>query len=105
MPAKRIRHGKISSAHTTLIEAAVPLVRSVIDREDVRKVSPGFIVGNVGKLQRFRATVKSVVVVGGVKLTVRAQSSVQEIFMYCEHPSDIQESIRRAATAEGYCIK
>jgi len=79
--------GKLTSNHTTLIDAAAPLVDYLQGRDEVSKISLGLI-KNIGKGQ---PGLKFHVVTGGWRVTIRGNVSLQEIVVYT---SDL-ESVRQ----------
>lgn len=104
MPKHRVDHKKISGNHTTLIAAAVPLVKSIIDLETVRRISPGFIRAGLRNLQKFPARVKITTGNGHIKLVVRAQTVVQEIYVYTSEPGTVMTLIAATARTAGYQV-
>jgi len=81
--------GKLTRSHTTLIDAAAPLVDFLQDHNDVSKISLGLI-KNVGKGQpglKFHA------VTGGWKLVVRGNVSLQEIVVYTGRPEAVRSEL------------
>lgn len=80
--------GKLTRSHTTLIDAAVPLVDLLQDRDDVTKISLG-IIKSIGKGV---PGLKFHPVTGGWKVVVRGNVSLQEMVVYTGDP----EAVRRA---------
>jgi hypothetical protein len=105
MPKHRVDHKKISGNHTTLIAAAVPLIKAIILLPCVRRVAPGFIRGGLRNLQTYKARIKLSIEPSGVKLMVRAQSTVQEIYIYSNDRDALVTHIIQAATAARYHIQ
>ena len=83
--------GKLTRSHTTLIDAAVPLVDYLQGCADVSKISLG-IIKSLGKGS---TGLKFHPVTGGWKVTVRGNTSLQEIVVYTTDP----ERVRRALLA------
>ena len=78
--AKHKSGGKITANHSSLIDAAFPIVEAAERLPEVNKISLGFI-KQAGK-SRGTTRMKFLSIVGGWKLTVRGSSTVQEIFIY-----------------------
>jgi len=74
--------GKLTRSHTTLIDAAVPLVDFLQGRDEVTKISLGMI-KNIGKGS---PGLKFHPVVGGWKVVVRGNVSLQEMVVYTSDP-------------------
>jgi hypothetical protein len=81
--------GKLTRSHTTLIDAAAPLVDHLQEREDVSKISLG-IIKNIGKgnpgLKFHRVT-------GGWKVVVRGNVSLQELVVYTSDPDRVRAGL------------
>lgn len=75
---------KITSNHTSIIDAAFPVVESAERLSEVTKISLG-VIKQVGK-SRGQHRIKFLPIVGGWKITVRGSSTVQEIYVYTEDP-------------------
>jgi len=80
--AKHLAGGKLTRSHTTLIDAAVPVVRALQNRSEVSKISLG-IIKVIGKGP---PTMKLTPVVGGWKLVIRGNVSLQELVVYTGDP-------------------
>lgn len=105
MSTKRVQSSKISGNHSTLIEAAVVLVRAAVAQEEVRRVAPGFIVGGVGKLRTHAASVKFSLSPGGFKMTIHGTSSVQEVFVYSSDPEVTLHALADVAREARYRVQ
>lgn len=82
-----------SATHTTVIDAAVEIVRFAVKLPGFSKAVPGFITSGIrGGVQR-RVKVKAMV--GGVLIIVRGSTSLQEIRVYGNDPEMIRRSIER----------
>ena len=81
--------GKITASHTSIIDAAVPIVAAAEKLPEVSKISLGIIkqVGRGGQQRR----VKYLPITGGWKLTVRGSATVQEIFLYTSQATSTRE--------------
>ncbi len=84
---------KSGGTHTTLIEAAVPLVKEAEKLSEVSKISLGFIKVTPGK--RGKRGVKFSLIVGGLLAKVRGNTSVQEIRIYTVFPDVVQQTLER----------
>jgi len=78
--AKHKSGGKITANHSSLIDAAFPVVEAAEKLPEVSKISLGFI-KTTGK-SRGIIRMKFSPIGGGWKITVRGSSTVQEIFIY-----------------------
>ena len=83
--------GKLTRSHTTLIDAAAPLVDYLQGREEVSKISLGMI-KNIGKGQ---PGLKFHTVVGGLKVVVRGNVSLQEFVVYTVDPETVRRELLR----------
>jgi hypothetical protein len=72
-----------------MIDAAVPIIKSIEKMREVTKVSLGMI-KNVGTGQR---KLKFKPINGGICVFVRGSTCVQEVFIYTEIPSETQRKI------------
>ena len=78
--AKHKNGGKITTSHTSLIDAAFSVVEAAEKLPEVDKISLG-IIKQVGK-SRGPRKIKFLPITGGWKLTIRGSTSVQQIFIY-----------------------
>lgn len=83
--------GKLTRSHTTLIDAAAVLVDHLQDRDDVSKISLG-IIKNIGK---GAPGLKFHAVVGGWKVVVRGNCSLQEMVVYTSEPERVRAGLLR----------
>jgi hypothetical protein len=81
--------GKLTRNHTTIIDAAAPLVDYLQNRDEVSKISLGLI-KNIGK---GKAGLKFHAVTGGWKVVVRGNISLQEIVVYTSEPEQIRRGL------------
>ncbi len=86
--------GKITSAHTTLIDAAQPVVKAAQRHSDVTKVRLG-IIEQVGKTNTMR--IKCHPLKAGLRVVVRGSTTTQEIWVYCA--AEAQERVQAALEA------
>jgi hypothetical protein len=89
MPSKNHRQGKkMGGKHTTVIDAALGVVDLALNMPEVSKVSVGHIKVGI-RSGKHRIKVKEMI--GGVILTVRGSTSVQEIRIYGSDISKIKK--------------
>jgi hypothetical protein len=88
MPAHRAG-GELTRSHTTLIDAAVPVVDLLQARPEVSKISLGLI-KNIGKGS---TGLKFHPAVGGWRLVVRGSTSLQEIVVYTSDPAQTKRAL------------
>ena len=81
--------GKLTRSHTTIIDAVAPLVDYLQGCAEVTKISLGMI-KSIGKGQ---PGLKFHPVVGGWKVTVRGNTSLQEIVVYTSEPERVRENL------------
>ncbi|MDO8474527.1 MAG: DUF2103 domain-containing protein [bacterium] len=84
---------KSGGTHTTLIEAAEPLVRAAEKLPEVAKISLGFIKSTPG--QRGTKRVKFKRSTSGLLMTVRGNTSVQAIRIYTASPDIVQQELEK----------
>lgn len=75
---------KVSRRHTTIIDAAEPVVRLLNRRPEVRSIRLGEITAGLkgGQARRIKITP----IRGGLKVQVRGSASVQIIWVYTSAP-------------------
>jgi len=82
--------GKLTRSHTTLIEAAVPVVDLLEARPEVTKISLG-IIKVIGK---GLPAVKMRPATGGWKVVIRGNLSLQELVVYSSDLEATRHSLR-----------
>ena len=82
--SKHIGGRKIASSHTSVIDSAFPIVHKAANLPEVNKIALG-IIKQVGKTRGIRR-LKFLPITGGWRLTVRSDSTVQEIYIYTDEP-------------------
>lgn len=83
--------GKLTRSHTTLIDAAEPLVDWLHERTEVTKISLG-VIKVIGKGP---PSLKLHPVTGGWKLVVRGNVSLQEFVVYTSEPHRTRRDLER----------
>ena len=83
--------GKLTRSHTTVIDAVAPLVDYLQTCEAVTKISLG-IIKSLGK---GLPSLKFLAVVGGWKVTVRGNTSLQEFVVYTSDPEKVRGELLR----------
>lgn len=78
--ARRRHGGKITKAHTSIIDAAESLVRAAQKLPEVTKVSLGWMKNGLPPVSVQR--IKFTPIVGGLRIDVRGSCSQQQIFVY-----------------------
>jgi hypothetical protein len=91
--------GKFSSSHSTLIEAAEPLVRFANKLPEVSKISLGFIRSIRGNGTNLHRTKYDLSEQACLKVTVRGGISIQELRLYCVSPVELQATLEAAFPA------
>jgi hypothetical protein len=95
--------GKFGGSHTTVIDAAVPVVDLAHKLPSVTNISPGFITSGLrpanGKIR-----VKLTEFLGGVLLNVRGNTSQQEIRIYSTDVKGAMLGIARGVRNLGHKI-
>ena len=86
---------KSGGSHTTLIEAAEPLVKAAEKLSEVTKIALGFIKSTPG--QRGTKRVKFVKSMSGLLMTVRGNTSVQAIRIYTATPDIVQQVLGKVS--------
>ena len=84
--------GKIGGKHTTLIDAAMPLVNQACKLPTVRKITLNTI-RYVNSKQGGPNRVKFRAINGGLQAKVRGNASVQVISIYCSEPQLTQKQL------------
>jgi len=83
--------GKLTRNHTTVIDAAAPLIDHLQESDVVSKISLGLI-KNIGK---GLPGLKFHAVTGGWRVVIRGNTSLQEIVVYTEHPEAVRRGLLR----------
>lgn len=83
--------GKISSSHTTVIDAAIELVKTADKLEEVSKIVLGMITPGLGV---GRHVIKFLPIMRGLKVVVRGTNSKQELFIYTSNPVRTESALR-----------
>ena len=89
MPKPKWQGRKHAGSHTTLIEAAEPLVKEAEKLEAVKRISLGYIKPTPGTPGK--RGVKFSLISGGLKAKVRGNTAIQEIYIYTRSPQEVQE--------------
>jgi hypothetical protein len=89
--AKHKSGGKITSSHTSIIDAAIPVVEAAERLPEVNKISLG-IIKQIGK-SRGQHRIRFLPITGGWKLTVRGSSTIQEIYVYSQSTASTRISL------------
>lgn len=84
-----LRGPKFNGRHTTLIDAAIPVVEQLRDDPRVTKIIIGVITSRRGKT----TTIKAVPVNAGLRLTIAAPKNVQELYVYTSDPDGVRAAI------------
>lgn len=82
---------KAGGTHTTVIEAALPLIKVAEKMDAVKKIVPGYIQPTPGRTGERRVRFKPIS--GGIRITVRGNVAIQEIYIYTDSPKEVQEHL------------
>jgi hypothetical protein len=80
---------KFNGRHTTLIDAAIPLVALLRDDPRVTKIIIGVITSRRGNTN----VVKAQKIDAGLRITVAAPRYVQQLFAYTRDPDGVRQSL------------
>ncbi len=83
--------GKFTRSHTTLIDAAVPIVDKAEDLSEVSKIS----LGEIKVIGKGLQNVKFFPINGGWRLVIRGNISRQEIYIYTDDPEKTKWELAR----------
>jgi len=92
--AKHRAGKKLGRRHTTIIDAAVPVVDAAQKSALVSKVTLGLIKNQVGKSQH--RSIKFSEIPAGFKVRVRGNTTIQELYVYTLKPQETRELLARA---------
>lgn len=92
-------------SHTTLIDAAAPLVKYAASLPTVDRVAPGFLKTGIKKLRSHQSKVKFTHQEGFILLQVRGNISVQEVRVYSKDTQTVLEAMARYAVDNDYRIE
>jgi hypothetical protein len=95
--------GKFSGNHTTLIPAACTVADIAADCPEVTNISPGFIKAGLKSVAGDRR-VKISGTNGGLLLSVRDNTSHQELYVYVSSVQPVLEAVARGARNAGLNI-
>ncbi len=90
---------KSAGSHTTLIEAALPLVKEAEELEAVKRISLGYIKATPGTPGK--RGVKFAFIQGGLLAKVRGNTAIQEIRIYTDFPQEVQKVLLGKLTEIG----
>jgi len=86
---------KITTSHTSIIDAAVPVVEAAEKLSEVTKISLG-IIKQVGKASRGgQQRLKFLPIVGGWKITIRGSATIQEVYVYTNEPKNTRQALQK----------
>lgn len=104
MANKYSRSGKkYTGSHTTLIPAAATIADKAFASSYVERISPGFIKAGLPSVAGIRR-VKIRAITGGLLLTVRDNTSQQELHLYTNERSRAIADIVRGAEEEDMVV-
>ena len=83
---------KIGKRHTTIIDAAAPVIKQARRMEEVDKVVLGTIKTGVrpGKIR-----LKCVDLPAGLKVTIRGNTAVQTVYLYTRQKRKVQKALSK----------
>ena len=87
-------HGKKAprKGHSSVIEAAMPIIKAAEKLDAVKRISPGLIKSIGGKSGEKRA--KFLEVRGGLRVTISG-GGVQTIYIYTSEPQQVREVLEK----------
>ena len=86
----------MTRSHTSLIEAALPVVKKASQMPEVSKISLGIIKQiNIGKPR-----IKFSTITGGIKAVIRGNASIQEIFIYTKESDLVSDTLDKLFNKE-----
>ena len=88
-----IQGRKRGGNHTTVIDAAIDVIRYVQSLDQVSRISPGFIQSGLKGSVKHR--IKIIREQGSLLLKVRGGISIQEIRVYTSYPENVQKMIEK----------
>ena len=91
--SKHFTGNKITASHTTAIDAAKNVIEAAQKLDQVTKISLSLIKVNLPHSEK---RMKVQPVTGGIKLTIRGGSTVQEIFVYTNFPKEVEHLLYQA---------
>jgi hypothetical protein len=84
-----LRGPKFNGRHTTLIDAAVPVVAQLRDDPRITKIIIGVIKSRRGNT----TTLKATPIPAGLRITISAPRYVQELFAYTSEPEAVRTDL------------
>ncbi len=85
-----ISASKLTRSHTTIIDAAIAVVKLAQKMPEVTKIALGVIKPNLPSGQK---RVKCKPIQGGVQVTVRGTNSKQDLYVYTDQPQLFEDQI------------
>lgn len=104
MAQDHVKSDKISGNHTTFVEPAVAVIKELVKLTAVRRVTPGVIESGLKTTASGGVTIKFTMGDGCLKLQVRTNISVQDIYVYTSDVQATTELAARTARDEDYTI-
>lgn len=83
---------KFSNRHSTVVSAAVPVIKAVRDRPDVSKV----VLSEIKRLRPGPTRIKVQHIPAGLRLVVRGMNAQQELFVYTSAPKAVEQAVLNA---------
>jgi len=77
---------KITKSHSSIIDAAIPLIDHATRMSEIEKIS----LGTIKQIGTGTPRLKFTALNGGMKMTVRGRVTTQDIFIYTKHPENVQ---------------
>lgn len=94
-----LRGPKFNGRHTTLIDAAVPVVANLRADPRVTKI----IIGVIKSRRGSTTTLKAMPIPAGLRITVSAPRYVQELFAYTTDHQAVRDDLEALRCAEWGC--
>jgi hypothetical protein len=80
---------KFNGRHTTIIEAAIPIIKQAKKLDSVTKI----VVSEIKKAGQGPTLLRFTHVPAGLKLMVRGQQAVQEFYLYTKVPHLVEQDL------------
>lgn len=105
MPAKNIHNKKLTQNHTSLIPIAVKVLEGIGKNNEITKISPGFIKAGLRSTGGKRRIKINKLNTNCILLSIRGNTSHQEITIYSEDIKKTSKALSEVATKNNIILK
>lgn len=105
MPTNKIPNKKLTQNHTSLIPIAVKILKGISKNTEITKISPGFIKAGLRSTSGKRRIKINKLGKNCILLSIRGNTSHQEITIYSEDIEKTSKTISKVAIKNNIILK